>query len=106
MNEIATTKSRVTAEALVVALEKYYARSYTSFSSNADEAGVYHVQITGLRADLRMDWKLLDRIQEFSSGFLAAKDGDISETQGYEPNQTPMSVSPDWKSDGTGFRHD
>ena len=25
-------------------------------------------------------------------------------TQGYEKDQTPMSVSPDWKSDGTGFR--
>lgn len=25
-------------------------------------------------------------------------------TQGYEPDQTPMSVSASWKSDGTGFR--
>ena len=25
-------------------------------------------------------------------------------TQGYEKDQTPMSVSPDWKADGTGFR--
>jgi hypothetical protein len=25
-------------------------------------------------------------------------------TQGYESDQTPMSVSPSWKSDGTGFR--
>jgi hypothetical protein len=24
--------------------------------------------------------------------------------QGYEPTATPKSVSPDWKSDGTGFR--
>lgn len=27
-------------------------------------------------------------------------------TQGYEPDQTPMSVSASWKSDGTGFRDD
>lgn len=25
-------------------------------------------------------------------------------TQGYDPDQTPMSVSASWKSDGTGFR--
>lgn len=28
----------------------------------------------------------------------------IETTQGYAPDQTPLSVSPDWKSDGTGFR--
>jgi hypothetical protein len=103
MNEIATTKSRVTAEALIKALEKYYARSYTSFGLT-ENAGVFYVQISGLRDDLRMDWKLLSRIQEFSTGFLVARDGDTSETQGYETNQTPMSVSEEWKADGTGFR--
>ena len=30
--------------------------------------------------------------------------GGGKETQGYAPDQTPMSVSPDWKADGTGFK--
>jgi hypothetical protein len=101
-NLIATTKSRVVAEALVETLKTRYVKSYISFGV-ANDAGVFDVQVNGLRADLRMDWALLDRMQEFASGFLAAKD-ETSDTQGYEPDQTPMSVSPEWKADGTGFR--
>jgi hypothetical protein len=61
------------------------------------------------RRGLRQEWDGIDRdIQEEIIDVWAASVrqilNDETETQGYAPNQTPMSVSPDWKSDGTGFR--
>jgi hypothetical protein len=35
---------------------------------------------------------------------MATEVESVPTTSGYEKDQTPMSVSPDWKSDGTGFR--
>jgi len=61
------------------------------------------------RRGLRQEWNAIDTTtQEDIKTELAAVVRQVldgtTETQGYEPDQTPMSVSGDWKSDGTGFR--
>jgi hypothetical protein len=61
------------------------------------------------RSGLENEWDAIDRItqleikHEWTVIVRRILDG-TSETQGYEPHQTPMSVSPEWKADGTGFR--
>jgi hypothetical protein len=96
-NRIAATRSLTTAEALIVALMDSFEHLNDLYTAE-DADGVIHVLTTGGR-----DTVLLDLVREFARGFLAAKD-HTTETQGYEPDQTPMSVSGNWKSDGTGFR--
>jgi hypothetical protein len=61
------------------------------------------------RRGLRQEWDGIDKdIQReirdtWADAVRQILDG-TTKTQGYEPNQTPMSVSEAWKSDGTGFR--
>jgi hypothetical protein len=113
-NHIALVQDEKTGDALIAALIKAYPGRLCVLGElpgdrvelyTAPGTGVVHVQAAG------GEMPFLRRMQEFANGYLAAMDAvnatladPVSETQGYAPDQTPMSVSPDWKSDGTGFR--
>jgi hypothetical protein len=120
-NRIALVKDEKTGDALIAALVKAYpgklcvlgelpgdrVELYTAPGSGINEArsglvGIVHVLAAG------GGMTFVGKLQEFARGYLAAMDAAaaVGETQGYEPDKTPMSVSPDWKSDGTGFRDD
>jgi hypothetical protein len=113
-NRIAMTKDAAAAEGLLKALLKNYPElcelgleivpTRIPVYTATDGTGVVHVQMAG------GTMPFLGRVQDFANGYLLAWETTMadgtSETQGYAKDQTPMSVSPSWKSDGTGFRDD